>query len=195
MEIVLPQDEQCPFLLQFPISSFSICVGISSQATMWRAAATSPSQKFLHIGLAMNLFMWSISVALIVIISAIYLFKVIFYFKAVQREYNHPMQDNFFFAPWISLLFLAIGAPPSMANNLSTTTWYFLMAPIFRLELKVYGQWMLGGQRRLSSVANPLNHLSVIGDYVGALLGASMGLREAPLFFFAVRRPITVSYL
>lgn len=82
-----------------------------------------------------------------------------------------------------------------MANNLSTTTWYFLMAPIFRLELKVYGQWMLGGQRRLSSVANPLNHLSVIGDYVGALLGASMGLREAPLFFFAVRRPITVSYL
>lgn len=45
---------------------------------------------------------------------------------------------------------------------------------------------MSGGQRRLSKVANPSNHLSIVGNFVGALLGASMGLREGPLFFFAV---------
>ncbi|KAK4403635.1 S-type anion channel SLAH3 [Sesamum angolense] len=45
---------------------------------------------------------------------------------------------------------------------------------------------MSGGQRRLSKVANPSNHLSIVGNFVGALLGASMGLKEGPVFFFAV---------
>uniref|UniRef100_A0A2P2PJD4 S-type anion channel SLAH3-like n=1 Tax=Rhizophora mucronata TaxID=61149 RepID=A0A2P2PJD4_RHIMU len=60
------------------------------------------------------------------------------------------------------------------------------MTPILCLELKIYGQWMSGGQRRLSKVANPSNHLSIVGNFVGALLGASMGLKEGPIFFFAV---------
>ena len=45
---------------------------------------------------------------------------------------------------------------------------------------------MFGGQRRLSKVANPTNHLSIVGNFVGALLGASMGLKEGPMFFFSI---------
>jgi hypothetical protein len=60
------------------------------------------------------------------------------------------------------------------------------MVPIFLLDLKIYGQWMSGGDRRLSKVATPTNHLAVVGNFVGALLGAKMGLREVPIFFFAV---------
>ncbi|GLT35854.1 hypothetical protein SLA2020_102710 [Shorea laevis] len=45
---------------------------------------------------------------------------------------------------------------------------------------------MSGGQRKLSKVANPSNHLSIIGNFVGAMLGASMGLKEGPIFFFAI---------
>ncbi|XP_050387531.1 S-type anion channel SLAH3-like, partial [Argentina anserina] len=52
--------------------------------------------------------------------------------------------------------------------------------------LKIYGQWMLGGERGLSKVANPVNHISIVGNFVGALLGASMALREGPIFIFAV---------
>ncbi|WVZ89266.1 hypothetical protein U9M48_035692 [Paspalum notatum var. saurae] len=60
------------------------------------------------------------------------------------------------------------------------------MAPLLCFGLKIYGQWMSGGQRRLSKVANPSNHLSVLGNFVGAQLGATMGLREGPVFFFTV---------
>ena len=35
-------------------------------------------------------------------------------------------------------------------------------------------------------MANPSNHLSIVGNFVGALLGASMGRKEGPIFFFAV---------
>ncbi|XP_038708811.1 S-type anion channel SLAH2-like [Tripterygium wilfordii] len=185
-QIVLPEDKTWPFLLRFPISSFGICLGVSSQAIMWKTLATAPSTKFLHISLTVNLVLWCISVALVAIVASIYLVKVILFFEAVRREYYHPIRVNFFFAPWISLLFLAIGVPPSVTQHLPPALWYVLMAPILCLELKIYGQWMSGGQRRLSKVANPSNHLSVVGNFVGALLGASMGLKEGPIFFFAV---------
>nr|XP_027124916.1 S-type anion channel SLAH3-like isoform X3 [Coffea arabica] len=185
-EIILPEDEQWPFLLRYSISSFGICLGVSSQAIMWKALATSASTKFLHISPDVNLALWCISVALVVIVSSIYFLKVIFYFEAVRREYYHPIRINFFFAPWIALLFLALGVPPSISEKLHATLWYILMFPIFCLELKIYGQWMSGGKRRLSKVANPSNHLSVVGNFVGALLGASMGLKEGPIFFFAI---------
>lgn len=153
---------------------------------MWKNLATSASTNFLHVSLKANLGLWCISAALMIIISFIYALKFIFYFEAVRREYYHPIRVNFFFAPFISLLFLALGLPTSITQHLHTSLWYILMLPIFCLELKLYGQWMSGGQRRLSKVANPSNHLSIVGNFVGALLGASMGLKEGPIFFFAV---------
>ncbi|THU72728.1 hypothetical protein C4D60_Mb04t15230 [Musa balbisiana] len=183
---VLPEDKMWPFLLRFPISSFGMCLGISSQAILWKTLATSPSMSFLHVSPTVNLVLWSISLALMGTVSIIYSCKLIFYFEAVRREYYHPVRVNFFFAPWIACLFLALGVPPSVAVNLRAGLWYVLMAPILFLELKIYGQWMSGGQRRLSKVANPSNHLSIVGNFVGALLGASMGLKEGPIFFFAV---------
>lgn len=185
-EIMLPQDKQWPFLLRFPVSSFGICLGVSSQAILWKTLATSPSTEFLHISPKINLILWYISTVLIATVFAVYILKLLLYFEAVRREYYHPIRVNFFFAPWIALLFLALGVPPSVTKNLHQSLWYILMVPIFFLELKIYGQWMSGGQRRLSKVANPSNHLSIVGNFVGALLGASMGLVEGPIFFFSV---------
>ncbi|XP_072998832.1 S-type anion channel SLAH2-like [Typha latifolia] len=185
-QLVLPEDKNWPFLLRFPISSFGICLGVSSQAILWKSLATSPSMRFLHLSGSINFVLWCISIALTGIVSFIYFLKIIFYFEAVRREYYHPIRVNFFFAPWITCLFLALGLPPLVANNLHGALWYVFMTPILCLELKIYGQWMSGGQRRLSKVANPSNHLSIVGNFVGALLGATMGLREGPIFFFAV---------
>ncbi|KAL9409788.1 hypothetical protein AB3S75_048082 [Citrus x aurantiifolia] len=185
-EMVLPNDKTWPFLLRFSISSFGMCLGVSSQAILWKTIATSPSTKFLHIRPEINTVLWFISVALVISISLIYLMKVFLYFEAVRREYYHPIRVNFFFAPWVALLFLALGVPPSIHEKLPEWLWYVLMTPIFCLELKIYGQWMSGGQRRLSKVANPSNHLAVVGNFVGALLGATMGIKEGPILFFAI---------
>ncbi|CAN6464632.1 unnamed protein product [Victoria cruziana] len=185
-ELLLPEDRKWPFLLRFPISSFGICLGLSSQAILWKALATASSTQFLHVSLKVNMVLWFASVAVVATISTIYSLKVIFYFEAVRREYYHPVRINFFFAPWIACMFLVMGLPPSLVTNLHAAVWYVLMAPIFCLELKLYGQWMSGGERRLSKVANPSNHLSIVGNFVGALLGATMGLKEGPLFFFAI---------
>ncbi|KAG2586047.1 S-type anion channel SLAH3-like isoform X2 [Panicum virgatum] len=185
-ELILPSDKTWPFLLRFPVSAFGMCMGMSSQAILWKRIAISASTRFLHITVKINLVLWCVSVALMVAVSALYACKVVFYFEAVRREYYHPIRVNFFFAPWIACLFLAIGVPDLVAASLPHWLWYVLMAPIVCLELKIYGQWISGGQRRLSRVANPSNHLSIVGNFVGALLGGIMGLKEGPMFFFSV---------
>jgi len=45
---------------------------------------------------------------------------------------------------------------------------------------------MLGGRRRLSEVANPLNYLAIAGNFVGALLGATTGWKDGFIFSFAM---------
>ncbi|ESQ54461.1 hypothetical protein EUTSA_v10024941mg [Eutrema salsugineum] len=185
-KIVLPEDKTWPFLLRFPITSYGMCLGVSSQAIMWKTLATTDAEKFLHMTQVVNHVLWWISLVLLVTVSITYLFKTIFFFEAVRREFRHPIRVNFFFAPLISILLLALGVPHSITTTLPSILWYFLMAPILVLEMKIYGQWMSGGQRRLSKVANPTNHLSIVGNFAGALLGASMGLEEGPMFFYAV---------
>uniref|UniRef100_A0A1J3CWH7 S-type anion channel SLAH2 n=1 Tax=Noccaea caerulescens TaxID=107243 RepID=A0A1J3CWH7_NOCCA len=184
--IVLPEDKTWPFLLRFPITSYGMCLGVSSQAIMWKTLATTDAEKFLHVTQVVNHVLWWVSLLLLIAVSATYLLKTIFFFEAVRREFRHPIRVNFFFAPLISVLFLALGVPHSITSHLPSILWYFLMAPILFLEMKIYGQWMSGGQRRLSKVANPTNHLSIVGNFAGAVLGASMGLKEGPMFFFAI---------
>ncbi|VAH11367.1 unnamed protein product [Triticum turgidum subsp. durum] len=182
---VLPKDEPWPFLLRFPISAFGMCLGVSSQAMLWKTLQSEPSTAFLRVHPAVSHVLWWISLALTVIVSITYLLKVVFYFEAVRREFHHPVRVNFFFAPWITCLFLVKGVPHPVWE-IHHVVWYLLMAPIFWLDIKIYGQWMSSGERRLSKVANPSNHLAIVGNFVGALLGARMGLRELPIFFFAV---------
>lgn len=185
-ELVLPTDKQWPFLLRFPISCFGMCLGVGSQAILWKTLAQTPSMEFLHVPDIINLVLWCVGLLTQITVFVVYTLKCIFYFEAVRREYDHPVRVNFFFAPWIACMFLAIGVPPHVTTTLHPAIWCVFMTPILCLELKIYGQWMSGGSRRLSKVANPSNYLAIVGNFVGALLGATTGWKEGAIFFFAV---------
>ncbi|KAH7862668.1 hypothetical protein Vadar_007842 [Vaccinium darrowii] len=186
-DILLPKDEPWPFLLCFPIGCFGICLGLSSQSILWLSLSTNPSTKFLHIPPHINLSLWLLALLVLLLVSTTYLLKCLFYFEAVKREYFHPVRVNFFFAPWIVCMFLAIGAPPKICPSaLHPAVWCVFMAPIFILELKIYGQWLSGGKRRLCKVANPSSHLSVVGNFVGAILAVKVGWLEPAKFLWAV---------
>ncbi|KAL3619370.1 Guard cell S-type anion channel slac1 [Castilleja foliolosa] len=172
-DILLPKDEKWPFLLRFPIGCFGICLGLSSQAILWRVLSTSQATKFLHITPLINLSIWLLALCFLIAVFITYTLKCVFYFEAVKREYFHPVRVNFFFAPWIVCMFLAIGVPSQIApDTMHPSVWCAFMGPIIFLDLKVYGQWLSGGKRRLCKVANPSSHLSVVGNFVGAILAA-----------------------
>ncbi|OWM71908.1 guard cell S-type anion channel SLAC1 [Punica granatum] len=186
-DILLPKDKTWPFLLRFPIGCYGICLGLSSQVVLWKALAMSPATQFLHVTPFINLSLWILALTVILSVSITYFLKCIYYFEAVRREWFHPVRINFFFAPWVVCMFMAIGAPRALAPGPPhPAIWCILMAPYFLLELKIYGQWLSGGKRRLCKVANPSSHLSVVGNFVGAILASKVDWKEAAKFFWAV---------
>uniref|UniRef100_A0A0D9W8G1 C4-dicarboxylate transporter/malic acid transport protein n=1 Tax=Leersia perrieri TaxID=77586 RepID=A0A0D9W8G1_9ORYZ len=186
-DILLPKDEVWPFLLRFPIGCFGVCLGLGSQAILWGALAASPAMGFLHVTPMINVALWLLALAVLVAVSVTYALKCVFYFEAIKREYFHPVRVNFFFAPSIAAMFLTIGLPRAVApNRLHPAVWCAFVAPLFALELKIYGQWLSGGKRRLCKVANPSSHLSVVGNFVGAILAARVGWAEAGKFLWAI---------
>ena len=60
----LPDNETWPFLLRFPVSAFGMCLGVSSQAMLWKSLETEPSMAFLHVSPAVNQALWWVSMAL-----------------------------------------------------------------------------------------------------------------------------------
>mgnify|MGYP000005147782 FL=1 len=146
----------------------------------------SQSISFLRIPLFINLILWYLAALALVGISVVYGLKCLFYFEAVRREYHHPVRVNFFFAPWIACMFLTLGIPPRIATSIHPAVWGIFTTPILLLELKIYGQWLSGGARRLSRVANPSTHLSLVGNFISALLASTVGLDEPAIFFWAV---------
>ncbi|KAG2568187.1 guard cell S-type anion channel SLAC1 [Panicum virgatum] len=186
-DILLPKDEVWPFLLRFPIGCFGVCLGLGSQAILWGALAASPAMRFLHVTPMINVALWLLAVAVLVATSVTYALKCVFYFEAIRREYFHPVRVNFFFAPWIAAMFVTIGLPRAYAPEPPhPAVWCAFILPLFALELKIYGQWLSGGKRRLCKVANPSSHLSVVGNFVGAILAARVGWAEAGKFLWAI---------
>ncbi|KAJ9553032.1 hypothetical protein OSB04_017077 [Centaurea solstitialis] len=156
-EIILPDDKNWPFLLRYPISAFGVCLGVSSQAIMWKNLSATPSTHFLHVSPNVNLILWIISMVLFVVVAAIYLLKLVFYFEAVRREYYHPIRVNFFFAPWIALLFLVIGVPATVTTNL----------PHFLCGCRVGN----GGCRRWRTRQPLIGGRELCGSFVGCVDG------------------------
>ena len=73
-----------------------------------------------------------------------------------------------------------------MATTIHSYLWITVITPVFVLELKMYGQWLSGGKGRLSEVVNPSSQLSLLANFVGALLAASVDWIEVATFFWAV---------
>ncbi|KAH9311128.1 hypothetical protein KI387_026163, partial [Taxus chinensis] len=130
--------------------------------------------------------LWSLTVCTLISVFFIYLLKSWYHWEAVKREFSHPVRVNFFCTPWVTCLILTIAVPPMIAKSVHPFFWCIFMAPLFALELKIYGQWIFGGPKRLSKVANPATHLCVVGNFVGSLLAARMGWKEPAKFFWAV---------
>lgn len=187
-ELLLPKNETWPFLLRFPIGCFGMCLGLSSQAILWRQLATSPVTEFLKISPQISTVIWFISLAFLVSIAIVYSLKIIYFMEAVRREYFHPVRINFFFAPWIICMFLSLGFPPEFnpGNKIHPSVWCIFVFPLIILELKIYGQWLSGGKRRLCKVANPSTHLSIVGNFVASTLAAKVGWKEPAKFMWAV---------
>ncbi|KAM3301587.1 S-type anion channel SLAH1 [Capsicum chacoense] len=180
-------------LSRFHAGFFRISLSLCSQALLWKTLS-EPSDdihKFRNIFRMLPstafLLLWSLALFSLVLLSLLYLLRLLFHFDMVKSEFSHHVGVNYLFAPWISWLLLLQATPFFKPKEVYfLVLWWIFVVPIVALDIKIYGQWITKGKRFLSGVANPTSQLSVIGNLVGARAAAKMGWNESALLLFAI---------
>ncbi|NAW68178.1 C4-dicarboxylate ABC transporter [Vibrio sp. V27_P1S3P104] len=163
-------------LMHFPISMFSIVMGLSGFSIVW--------QKSLG-----TLFPWlttftsGLASAAMILISGLYLLKLIRYPNAVITETKHPIKINFFAAFSISLLLLSIVW--HSFESLSYTLWGIGAIVQLSITLWAMHSWIHHDHYRLEH-ANPSWFIPVVGNIIAPITGAKLGFIEISWFFFSI---------
>ncbi|XP_042379107.1 S-type anion channel SLAH4-like [Zingiber officinale] len=185
----------CGKLTGFHAGYFRISLSLCGQALLWKtlsepgggASARSAALRHLSRSVpgAVYLLLWSVALAVLVGLCALYALRCGLRRRHVAAEFSHPVGVNYLFAPWISWLLL-LQAAPAAAAPLFRPLWWVFAAPILLLDVKIYGQWFTDGKRFLSLMANPTSQMTVVGNLVGAMTASRTGWAEAATCMFSL---------
>ncbi|XP_061356487.1 S-type anion channel SLAH4-like [Gastrolobium bilobum] len=180
-------------LSQLHAGYFRISLSLTSQALLWKNLiepiqdAHALRRVFSLIPSTAFTLLWWLALLTLVTLSFLYVLRCFFHFNMVKDEFLNHVGVNYLFAPWISWLFLLESSPFFPPTTLYyKILWWVFVVPVVMLDVKIYGQWFIKGKRFLSTVANPTNQLSVIGNLVGAHAAAQMGWKESAIFMFSL---------
>ncbi|PFG58014.1 tellurite resistance protein [Vibrio sp. ES.051] len=163
-------------LIHFPISMFSIVMGLSGFSIAW--------QKALGMSLPVVTAFTSVLASIVMLlVSSLYLLKLFRYPNAVIAETKHPIKINFFAAFSISLLLLSVVW--HRFESLSYCLWGIGALVQLSLTLMVMHSWIHHEHYRLEH-ANPSWFIPVVGNIIAPITGAKLGYIEVSWFFFGV---------
>ncbi|XP_057417515.1 S-type anion channel SLAH4-like [Lotus japonicus] len=182
-----------PILTKIHAGYFFISLSFGAQALLWKSLSERNKdsqtlwQSFNLMPHVAFLLLWSLSVLIATTLSFLYMLKCIFHFDMVKEEFSHCIGVNYMYAPWISWLLMLQSAPMIVPR---TFHYQFLCLAfsfaILLLDVKLYGQWFTTEKRFLSVVANPVSHVSVIGNLVAAQVITEIGWKECGISMFSL---------
>ncbi|WJV52439.1 SLAC1 anion channel family protein [Prodigiosinella aquatilis] len=162
----------------FPISFFSVVMGLSGFTLAWKGA----DSLFFHNSVIWLILAYVTSVGMVVI-SIIYAIKAWRYPEAVLEEIRHPVRINFFPAFSISLLLLSVVW--QQETMVATYLWMIGVALQITLTLYVMSSWIHHTHYTLSH-ANPSWFIPVVGNIIIPITGSQLGYTELSWFCFSI---------
>ncbi|KYN89305.1 C4-dicarboxylate ABC transporter [Vibrio cidicii] len=163
-------------LVHFPISMFSIVMGLSGLSIAWQKALGTSFP-------VITTFSSILATTVMLLVSVLYLLKITRYPNAVIAETKHPIKINFFAAFSISLLLLSVVW--HRFESLSYVLWGLGAVVQLSLTLLVMHSWIHHDHYRLEH-ANPSWFIPVVGNIIAPITGAKLGFIEISWFFFGV---------
>ena len=163
----------------FPISYFAIIMGLSGFTISWEksSAAFAIPVMIAHTLLAVTL-------GLFVVITLLYLNKLIRYRQEVAIELHNPIKLSFFPTVSISLILLSI-ALLQLAPDLSRVMWMSGTALHLLFTLYVMQVWMHHEHFEIHHM-NPAWFIPIVGNILVPIAGVSFGYVEVSTFFFSI---------
>jgi len=166
-------------LQNFPVSFFSIIMGLSGFTIAWEKVAHLLKT---HIGFE-SYFAWG-TLGIFVLIALVYLAKIIRYPQAVVAELKHPVKLSFFPAFSIALLLLAIAMIPQ-SESLAEGLWIAGTAIHLVLFLYVVNSWMHHEHYQPQHIS-PAWFIPAVGNVLVPIAGMHFGYVEISWFFFSI---------
>lgn len=172
-------NENMDRLENFPISFFSVVMGLSG--------FTIVSQKIAEISafpvFITHLLAWFTFLAFL-IITGIYLTKILAKPEAVVAELKHPVKLSFFPAFSIGMILLSI-VMLKVAPLLAETLWILGILAHFSLFLFIVNSWMHHEHYQIQHIS-PAWFIPAVGNVLVPIAGMHFGYIELSWFFFSI---------
>ena len=166
-------------LAHFPVSFFSMVMGVSGLAIAWQKA---------HLALGVSEWVWRLIAAFGTAVFAglllIYGVKIVRHFPAVAAEWKHPVRVSFFPTISISLLLLAVVWLPQF-RAVAFFTWVLGAALHLVFTITILSSWMYHTHYDIKH-ANPAWFIPVVGNFFVPIAAVQFGLNEIGWFFFSI---------
>ena len=165
-------------LENFPITFFAIVMGMFGLTL-----ATHAAEQTYKLGSAVSVGILAVSVAILVVVSAVYAMKLATHRAAVVEEWAHPIKIAFFPTMSISLLLLAVAILP-YSRAAATALWIVGTGVQGVLTLSVIANWI--GHRPFQHVhLGPAWFIPAVGNVIVPVAGANLGFIELSWLFFS----------
>jgi tellurite resistance protein len=179
MSVVQQEVVKAKRLENFPISFFSMVMGLAGLTIAWEKAQHLMG-KDLHINAGL------VGVTAVVFLGLVlfYMVKLLRYREAVSKELHHPTKLNFFPTISISLLLLAIAFLPLNAG-ISRSLWLVGAVSHLLFTLYVVNVWIHHEHFEVHHV-NPAWFIPAVGNVLVPVAGIPLGFVDVSWFFFSI---------
>ncbi|MCF6189323.1 MAG: SLAC1 anion channel family protein [Cocleimonas sp.] len=166
-------------LENFPISFFSVIMGLSGLSIAWGKA-----MEVFGIEYHINTVLVGIASVIFVVLILMYLTKIIKYPSSVAAELAHPVKLSFFLSVSISFLLLSI-AYLNINVAVAKPLWMIGVALHLSLTLYIISTWMHHEHFKVNHI-NPAWFIPAVGNMLVPIAGMVFGYEEISWFFFSI---------
>ncbi|RDH86036.1 MAG: C4-dicarboxylate ABC transporter [endosymbiont of Galathealinum brachiosum] len=166
-------------LNHFPISFFSMVMGLTGLTISWQKA-----QHIFNIDLSVNVALLALTSSIFVVLLVMYGLKFISAKDQVMNEFHNPIKLNFFPTISISLLLLSI-AFLSVNTGISHFMWVAGSVMHLLFTLYVVNAWIHHEHFEVKHV-NPAWFIPAVGNVIVPIAGIPLGYTEVSWFFFSI---------
>jgi tellurite resistance protein len=179
MDMPQPQQQQQNRLENFPISFFSIIMGLAGLTIAWEKA-----QHIFNIHLGINPILVGITSSVFVILLITYAAKLILRTESVVKELKHPVKLSFFPSISISFLLLSI-AFLDINEAIARPLWITGALLHLGFTLYVISTWMHHEHFKINHI-NPAWFIPAVGNVLVPIAGVALGYMDISWFFFSI---------
>lgn len=163
----------------FPVSFFSMILGMAGFTITFQKA-----EQVLQMPIHLSWYILMMTILFFIIISVVYLTKMIRFKDDVKNEFNHPIKLSFFPTFSISLLLLSVAF---LSVNMIISKYLWLTGTMihFIFTIKIISIWIQHSKFEIKHM-NPAWFIPAVGNILVPVAGVSHFSSEISWFFFSI---------